>query len=200
MTDSSDDIEVHEFRAFLETIVPAEFDCTSALLVTQVDYATSGFEEFVNQKIELAERIFRDQNGEVDPLLWLATAREERMFEAYHDETNRDMFERMQREARSMSATMVFVAMILHAANEPLDINGLDADEVRAAIDRGDLLRHYGWYAEHRPLGGEPDRRGGVWEIPTDGTRLGPRTDGMPVVAPLFHAVLSAQHGHSDQR
>ena len=179
---------INEFRDFLDGIMPDNFDRSSAYAVTRPGYkGPDGFEAFTRKHIRDAEHEYEENEGNVSPLIWLANDEEERAFEAYHDETIQDMFDRIQREATSMKATMTLVAMIMHAANSKLDVDGTDPESVRAAIDSGDLELSYGWYAERQ--GTPPDRRGGLWHFNDDFT-LGPRTDGNPANAPLFHSIL----------
>ena len=188
MTDSLMD----EFDRFLENVRPQDFDRTSAVVVIPQGYAgPAGFNRFVQRHLHDAERTFVERDGKVEPLLWLANAREERVFEADDDETIKDMFTRLHREAARMNATMVFIAMLLHAARQALpELDGLDSAAIRAAIKRGELRPFYGWYAEHRHGDNDPDRRSGLWELTEDG-ELGEREDGQPDYAPLFHSVLA---------
>lgn len=191
---NDNDTDIQSFKDFLEAAAPEDFNRSSAIQTIDEGYeGAEGFEEFVNQNLETAEHAFVEADGQINPMVYLANASQERVFEAYHDETMRDLFQRLHREAREMGATMVFVAMMLHAANRELDIDATDGDEVRAAIARGDLRLHFAWYAERRhgmtPTSpGAADRRGGLWEIEDSG--LGERTDGRPEVAPLFHSIL----------
>lgn len=179
------------FRNFLDQVMPDDFRRSSAIAVEPIGYeGTAGFDAFVRQRVRDAEHHFNSVEGQVDPMIHLSNAAEVRGFEAYHDETNRDLFARLRREARDMGATMVLVAGKFPAAHRELDLDGLDGFEVREAIDRGDLLLHFGWYAEHRRTGEGSDRRGGLWELVDSGTRLGAYSYGDPKVAPLFHAIL----------
>ena len=180
------------FSRFLDRVMPDDFRRSSAIAVDLRGYeGTAGFDAFVRRRVRDAKRHFNRADGQVDPIIHLSNAAEERAFEAYHDETNRDLFARLRREAHDMDATMVFVAMNLHAAHRELDLDGLDEIKVRAAIEQGDLLLHFGWYAEHRRSGEGSDRRGGLWELVGSGTRLGGYSNGDPKVAPLFHAILA---------
>ena len=180
--------EVEKFKQFLEDMKPEDFDRSSAIETGPGYTGPGGFGNFIQRRLVTSEDEFEDEGVEIDPIIYLANADEERTFEGYHDETIRDMFIRINREARQMQATMTFVSMMVPAAKAPLDLNGMDSAEVRAAIDRGDLQYYYGWYAEHQ-TGDEPDRRGGLWEI-VDG-RLSERSDGVPEVAPLLHSILA---------
>lgn len=181
--------DIADFKDFLDELTAGDFDRSSAINISNVGFSGErGFRAFMAENLDAAEQAFLDAEGEVDPIITLANADEERAFEGYHDETVRDMFDRIKREVEQMDANMAFVAMILHASTRLLDINGLDGDEIQTAIDRGDLKVYYGWYAEHRKPGAEPDRRCGLWEI--HGDELGERNDGDPANAPLFHSLL----------
>lgn len=186
---SGDWKEIEAFREFIQNVSADDFDRSSAVDVLPLDY---DFETFRQLNIASAAQLFHDHAGEVDPIVVLANANEQRVFEADDDETMLDLFQRMHREAERMGATMAFVAMRLYAARRVLDISGLDGDEIRAAVERGDLAEHYSWYAEQSTPDG-PNRLSGVWEIitTTDGDALGERTDGRPELAPLFHQILN---------
>jgi len=185
----SDWKEIEEFRRFIRGVSADDFDRSSAIDTLPMETDFHGFRE-VN--IATAAEVFHDHNGEVDPIIVLANETEQRVFEADDDETMLDLFRRMHREAERMEATMVFVAMRLYAARRVLSIDGLDSDAIRAAVERGDLVEHYSWYAEQSTPDG-PHRLSGVWEIheTQEGEVLGARQDGSPELAPLFHQILN---------
>lgn len=187
----SDWKEIEEFHKFIQEVSANDFDRSSAVEILPPEH---NFEAFKKSNMEDAARHFIENEGQVDPIVVLANDAEQRVFEADDDETMRDLFNRMQREAQRMYATMTFVAMRLYAAHGALNINGLDGDEIRAAVARGDLSEHYAWYAEQRTPDG-PHRVSGIWQIltllPDEREALGEHTDGHPEVAPLFHQILA---------
>lgn len=177
-----------DFRDFLEGIDPEDFDRSSALASFKGCTGPAGFNRFIQERLVEAEDYYDEQQGRPDPLVYLANDDRMLLFEGYPDETMLDMFTRLHREAMAMSASMVFIAMRLYAANQSLPIDGMDSAAIKAAIEEGLLTQSYAWYAEHR-VGDDRDRRSGVWPI-IDG-KLGERVDGSPDNAPLFHSVLA---------
>ena len=183
---NNEDQEVQEFASFLEGADATDFDRTSSI-ASGPGIKRSEFASFVQENIEHVQTVYEDMDGALAPIAFLANEEEEREFEAYHDETLQDMFERLHREAVAMGAYAVFVAMIVNAARQKLDIDAMDSDQIRAAVARGDLKPYYAWYAELR-TSGEPERFSGMWDI-ADGA-LGSYEEGSPAVAPLFYMVL----------
>lgn len=187
--------ELEEFALFLEDANPMDFDRSSAFFTEQVRYTegAAGFQEFVNVHVGIAEAEFVDGEGDVDTWITLATADKESDFEGYPDETNMEMFIRVQREARDMDATMVFVAMRLWGSTDEVEIDGMDSSAIREGVRAGALTEHYGWYAELRQAEGKPARVSGLWEIRRDEQGeeyLDQYTTGVPAVAPLFNMIL----------
>jgi hypothetical protein len=185
--------EVEEFKQFLNATSASDFKRSSAIDIQTSSYqGVDGFEQFILDHRTGAELMFDELDGEIDPMITIANDHEMRDFEAYHDETMREMFERLHREASNMNATMVFVAMILYAATEKVDVDGLDSKDVEAAIAKGDVTKHYGWYAEYTNGYSVNIRRSGLWPIEEQGERLllGTESMGSPEVAPLFHSIL----------
>lgn len=182
-------IEINAFREFLESVRADEFNRSSAQRIVNEGYAGSaGFLKFTKRRHAQVCEEFEEHEGNVNPIVFLANGREERVFLPDSDETNRQFFARMHREATAMGATMVFSAMVLYAANTLLDFDATDAEQVRQAIERGDVARRFGWYAEHQEYGTSL-RRSGIYEI--DGGKLGEHEVGDPQNAPLFHGILN---------
>lgn len=181
--------DIEQFKDFLSTTDPSDFQRTSAIEVSTGYPGPGGFARFIQHHLNTSVAAFEEGDGDIDPLIHLANEEEERTYEAYHDENNGQMFRRLHREAEEMGATMFFIAMDTPAAPRALELDGMDSAAVREALERGDLQMYFGWYAEQRLGEGEPDRRGGLWEV--SNYQLGERIDGVPEVAPLFHSVLA---------
>lgn len=95
-----------------ENITAADFDRSSAR--DERPHIDLPFNAWVEQYLETARIAYEASEGQVDPWVVLSSPQTatRRLFTPDPDETNAGFYSRMQREARSLEASLVFVAMI----------------------------------------------------------------------------------------
>ena len=103
----------------VENASAADFERSSSRDDREVPSVT--FDEWVQQHLETARIAYEASEGRIDP--WVVLVRPEgatcfrRLFTPEADETNRNFFARVKREARDMSASQVFVTMVSQGAH-----------------------------------------------------------------------------------
>lgn len=115
------------------------------------------FDDWVAQYLETARIGYEASEGGIDP--WVVLVRptkgeyHRRLFTPEADETNTDFFSRVQREARSMKANQVFVAMISRSTYSH-DEKIPTAGDIGGRFDEFDPIFEESiiWYAESPAL------------------------------------------------
>lgn len=173
-----------------ENATAADFQRTSARDERQTP--APPFDEWVHQHLETARIAYEASEGGIDP--WVVLVKPQggsyfrRLFTPESDETNRDFFARIKREATEMQASQVFIAMISRSTYSdggavPTARDVANREEEFAPLFEESIL----WYAES-PLatryGAIPVHLGRAGEV------LENADDEHDGASPLFTAIL----------
>lgn len=165
-----------------ENIRPEDFFRETSAVKTETIQAVSrnlglhaselGFELFVRAQLDRCRE--EASTGEFIPQAVLANSDEYRFFHGEDDEVPADFARRLQREAKTMNAYRMFVAIvsparaILPGQTPPPLIDPDDMDAVREALVSGELRFGVCWTAANGH-GADIDYRGGIVYLDDDG-------------------------------
>lgn len=181
-----------EISTAFANVKPEDFHRETSALTDQAAPSTTGeepFHTFIDMLILISKnRVFT--KSVFEPFAVMANTERQRLFAADQDETPEDWATRLQREARAMQATWLYVSLLTparHYIDQPLDT--LDTPEaISAALDKGDVAISLCWAAFRRE-GEEFEQLAGMIPLTKD-VQPGPSTEGAPADNNPFIKVL----------
>lgn len=179
-----DDLKPEDF--FLETSAIEEVSRTSK--------GAEMFSAFVDEQLRAIRLAYAASQGQVNPIAILANTERQRVFSPEDDENMGQYTSRLNREAKLMGATWVFISRkTLVAAHHvsPDQIHDTnDPEAVAQAIADGVLKTGLIWFSERRENGERHRRHGIIEALPNH--NLGQPVEGDSSQAiPIFDRILA---------
>jgi len=184
-----------DLSGIFDHLSPDDFAITSAVDESaRTNRGAAAFNSFVDEQLRAIRLAYTAAEGEINPIAILASPESQRLFKPDDDENMNEYVARLNREAKAMGATWVFISRKTLVAShmvDPDDVHDVNDEEAVAdAIKKGLLKTGLVWFAERRE-GDERHRRHGVIEagpnhqlgLPTEGS------EGQPI--PIFDRILA---------
>jgi len=184
-----------EFSGIFDHLDPEDFTLTTSAVdeVSRENKGIDAFNAFVDEQLRAVRMAYKAAEGVINPIAILASPAKQRMFTPEADEDMGQYVKRLNREAKAMGATWVFISRKtlvgsrMVSPDQLRDVN--DPDEVQKAIEDGLLVTGLIWFAERRE-GDERHRRHGVIESNANHQLKEPSEGSEEQALPLFDRIL----------